>query len=37
MKLMKTLTGMLLATAAMAMTASACEITLKSSDTHPDG
>ncbi|MCC0036809.1 MAG: TRAP transporter substrate-binding protein [Hoeflea sp.] len=37
MKLMKTLAGMLLATAAMAMTASACETTLKSSDTHPDG
>lgn len=37
MKLMKTLTGMLLATAAMAMTATACETTLKSSDTHPDG
>lgn len=37
MKLMKTLTGMLLATAAMAMAASACETTLKSSDTHPDG
>ncbi|MCZ4290328.1 TRAP transporter substrate-binding protein [Hoeflea alexandrii] len=34
---MKTLAGMLLATAAMAMTASACETTLKSSDTHPDG
>jgi hypothetical protein len=37
MKLMKTLAGVLLATAAMAMTASACEMTLKSSDTHPDG
>ena len=37
MKLMKSLTGMLLATAAMVMTASACETTLKSSDTHPDG
>ncbi len=37
MKLMKTLAGMLLATAAMAMTANACETTLKSSDTHPDG
>jgi tripartite ATP-independent transporter DctP family solute receptor len=37
MKLMKTLTGMLLATAAMVMAASACETTLKSSDTHPDG
>ncbi|MDP3526263.1 MAG: TRAP transporter substrate-binding protein [Hoeflea sp.] len=37
MNLMKTLTGMLLATAAMAMTATACELTLKSSDTHPDG
>ncbi|WP_417417026.1 TRAP transporter substrate-binding protein [Hoeflea sp.] len=34
---MKTLAGMLLATAAMAMTANACETTLKSSDTHPDG
>ncbi|WP_425349604.1 TRAP transporter substrate-binding protein [Hoeflea olei] len=28
---------MLLATAAMVMTANACETTLKSSDTHPDG
>ncbi|MEM5474097.1 TRAP transporter substrate-binding protein [Hoeflea sp. AS60] len=37
MKLMKSLTGILLATAAMVMTASACETTLKSSDTHPDG
>lgn len=37
MKLMKSLTGMLLATAAMVMTANACETTLKSSDTHPDG
>ncbi|KJS11671.1 MAG: C4-dicarboxylate ABC transporter [Hoeflea sp. BRH_c9] len=37
MKLMKSLTGMLLATAAMVMAASACETTLKSSDTHPDG
>ena len=37
MKLMKSLTGMLLATAAMVMTASACETTLKSSVTHPDG
>lgn len=37
MKLMKTLTAMLLATAAMAMAANACETTLKSSDTHPDG
>jgi tripartite ATP-independent transporter DctP family solute receptor len=37
MKLMKTLAGMLLATAAMAVTAGACELTLKSSDTHPDG
>ncbi|PWW01689.1 tripartite ATP-independent transporter DctP family solute receptor [Hoeflea marina] len=37
MTLMKTLTGMLLATAAMVMTASACDTTLKSSDTHPDG
>lgn len=37
MKLTKTLTGMLLATAAMMVTAAACETTLKSSDTHPDG
>ncbi|MCY0096325.1 TRAP transporter substrate-binding protein [Hoeflea ulvae] len=37
MRLIKTLTGMLLATAAMAMAAGACETTLKSSDTHPDG
>ncbi|AKH99250.1 tripartite ATP-independent periplasmic transporter solute receptor, DctP family [Hoeflea sp. IMCC20628] len=37
MKLRKTLTGMLLATAAMVMAANACETTLKSSDTHPDG
>lgn len=37
MKLMKSLTGMLLATAAMVMAANACETTLKSSDTHPDG
>ncbi len=37
MKLTKTLTGVLLATAAMVMTATACETTLKSSDTHPDG
>ena len=37
MTLMKTLTGVLLATAAMVMTATACETTLKSSDTHPDG
>ncbi|OCW59245.1 C4-dicarboxylate ABC transporter [Hoeflea olei] len=37
MRLMKSLTGMLLATAAMVMTANACETTLKSSDTHPDG
>jgi tripartite ATP-independent transporter DctP family solute receptor len=37
MKLTKTLTGILLATAAMMVTATACETTLKSSDTHPDG
>ena len=38
MRLMKTLTGALFATAAMALAASAaCETTLRSSDTHPDG
>ncbi|MFD1696138.1 TRAP transporter substrate-binding protein [Roseibium aestuarii] len=37
MKLLKTLAGALLASAALATSAFACEITLKSSDTHPDG
>lgn len=37
MKLMKSLATALLATAAFTTAAAACEITLKSSDTHPDG
>ncbi len=35
--MLKTLTTALVASVAMIATASACEITLKSSDTHPDG
>ncbi|WP_316860426.1 TRAP transporter substrate-binding protein [uncultured Cohaesibacter sp.] len=35
--MLKTLTAALVASAAMLSTAVACEITLKSSDTHPDG
>ena len=34
---MKTLIAALLSTAALASAASACEVTLRSSDTHPDG
>ena len=37
MKLTRTLTAALFASAALATAASACEITLKSSDTHPEG
>jgi tripartite ATP-independent transporter DctP family solute receptor len=36
MKLTKTLIGALLTSAAIATAASACEVTLRSSDTHPD-
>ncbi|WP_116133572.1 TRAP transporter substrate-binding protein [Tropicimonas sp. IMCC34043] len=35
--MLKTVTATLLATVAMASAAAACEITLKASDTHPDG
>ena len=35
--MLKSVTAALLASAAMATTAFACEITLKASDTHPDG
>jgi tripartite ATP-independent transporter DctP family solute receptor len=37
MKIVKTLASALLASVALATTSMACEITLKSSDTHPDG
>ncbi|MFQ1702812.1 TRAP transporter substrate-binding protein [Loktanella agnita] len=37
MTLIKTLTGALLASAAFTSAAQACEITLRSSDTHPEG
>lgn len=37
MKPVKTLAAVLLASVAFATTAMACEVTLKSSDTHPDG
>lgn len=37
MKLSRTLIGALLASAAMMQAAFACEVTLRSSDTHPDG
>jgi tripartite ATP-independent transporter DctP family solute receptor len=37
MKIVKTALAALLASAALATAAAACEITLKSSDTHPDG
>ncbi len=37
MRYLKTLTAGLIASAAMAAAASACETTLRSSDTHPDG
>ncbi|WP_289034736.1 TRAP transporter substrate-binding protein [uncultured Roseibium sp.] len=37
MKIVKTLASALLASVALATTSMACEVTLKSSDTHPDG
>ena len=37
MKVLKTLAASLLATAALTSASLACEVTLKSSDTHPDG
>lgn len=37
MKITKTFTAALLASAAMLSAANACEVTLRSSDTHPDG
>jgi TRAP-type C4-dicarboxylate transport system substrate-binding protein len=37
MNLFKSLGGAMLATAALSFAAAACEITLRSSDTHPDG
>ncbi|MEP4033847.1 TRAP transporter substrate-binding protein [Roseibium polysiphoniae] len=37
MKIVKTMASALLASVALATTSMACEVTLKSSDTHPDG